>query len=78
MQDPFFNEDEYQDDWYCKDCEHGPISMEKDNCPVCGSTWLSQNDGVGDVSDEVSYEEMQDKEYGNQGVEGIYNWKDWN
>jgi len=26
----------------------------------------------------VSYEEMQDKEYGNQGVEGIYNWEDWN
>jgi hypothetical protein len=78
MQDPFFNEDEYQDDWYCKDCEHGPIGIEKDDCPVCGSTWISQNDGVGDVSDEVSYEEMQDKEYGNQGVEGIYNWEDWN
>jgi hypothetical protein len=28
--------------------------------------------------DTVSYEEMQDKEYGNQGVEGIYNWDEWN
>ena len=25
-----------------------------------------------------SWEEMQEKEYGEQGVEGIYNWEEWN
>jgi len=78
MQDPFYLEDEYVDDWYCKDCDHGPINTDKDACPVCGSTWLSQNDGGIVEDDTVSYEEMQDKEYGNQGVEGIYNWDEWN
>ena len=35
--------DEFIDDWYCKDCEHGPIGIEKDACSECGSTWDSQN-----------------------------------
>lgn len=25
-----------------------------------------------------SWEEMQEQEYGEQGVEGIYNWEEWN
>lgn len=40
------DEDEYDDDWYCKDCGHGPIGIEADDCPECGSTWSSQNEGV--------------------------------
>ena len=33
-----YDPDEFVDDWHCKDCEHGPIGIEKDACPVCGST----------------------------------------
>ena len=28
--------------------------------------------------DHDSWEEMQEQEYGDQGVEGIYNWEEWN
>jgi len=59
-------------------CEHGPIGIEKDACPVCGSTWLSQNDGAVDSDDMESLDELREKEYGNEGVEGIYNWDEWN
>ncbi len=73
-----YDPEEFVDDWYCKDCEHGPIGIEKDACPVCGSTWLSQNDGAVDSDDMESLDELRDKEYGNEGVEGIYNWDEWN
>lgn len=73
-----YDPDEFVDDWHCKDCEHGPIGIEKDACPVCGSTWISQNDGALDEDGIESLDELRDKEYGNEGVEGIYNWDEWN
>ena len=54
-----YDPEEFVDDWYCKDCEHGPIGIEKDACPVCGSTWLSQNDGAVDSDDMESLDELR-------------------
>ena len=30
--------EEYVDDWYCRNCEHGPLN-EHDCCPECGTKW---------------------------------------
>ena len=27
---------EYADDWYCMDCEHGPMDEKDDKCTRCG------------------------------------------
>ena len=37
-------EEEYVDDWSCKECGHTEISEAEDACPECGSTWAEQND----------------------------------
>ena len=29
--------DEYVDDWYCMDCEHGPMNESDDKCTRCGA-----------------------------------------
>jgi uncharacterized paraquat-inducible protein A len=29
--------DEYVDDWYCMDCEHGPMDESHDKCTRCGA-----------------------------------------
>ena len=29
--------DEYVDDWYCMDCEHGPMTEADDHCTRCGA-----------------------------------------
>ena len=29
--------DEYVDDWYCQDCEHGPMEEKDDKCSRCGA-----------------------------------------
>ena len=29
--------EEYVDDWYCMDCEHGPMNEEDDKCTRCGA-----------------------------------------
>ena len=29
--------DEYVDDWYCMDCEHGPMNEADDECTRCGA-----------------------------------------
>ena len=29
--------EEYVDDWYCMDCEHGPMNEADDECTRCGS-----------------------------------------
>ena len=34
--------DEYDDDWFCQSCEHGPIGTEKNKCPRCGTKWGEQ------------------------------------
>jgi len=28
--------EEYVDDWYCQDCEHGPMDEKDDKCDRCG------------------------------------------
>ena len=28
--------EEYVDDWYCTDCEHGPMTESDDKCNRCG------------------------------------------
>lgn len=29
--------EEYVDDWYCNDCEHGPMTESDDKCTRCGA-----------------------------------------
>ena len=29
--------EEYVDDWYCMDCEHGPMTESDDKCTRCGA-----------------------------------------
>ena len=29
--------EEYVDDWYCQDCEHGPMDEKDDKCDRCGA-----------------------------------------
>ena len=29
--------EEYVDDWYCMDCEHGPMTEADDQCTRCGA-----------------------------------------
>jgi len=29
--------EEYVDDWYCMDCEHGPMTEKDDECTRCGA-----------------------------------------
>ena len=29
--------EEYVDDWYCQDCEHGPMEEKEDKCSRCGA-----------------------------------------
>tara|TARA_S200000501_G_scaffold290718_1_gene275803 strand:- start:982 stop:1212 length:231 start_codon:yes stop_codon:yes gene_type:complete len=29
--------EEYVDDWYCMDCEHGPMGEKDDECTRCGA-----------------------------------------
>ena len=29
--------EEYVDDWYCMDCEHGPMDEKDDKCSRCGT-----------------------------------------
>lgn len=37
-------ENEYVDDWACKECGHTGISEAEEACPECDSTWAEQND----------------------------------
>ena len=52
--------EEYVDDWYCMDCEHGPMEEKDDKCTRCGaknSQFQGQEDLDGwedaDVESEV-------------------------
>ena len=29
--------EEYVDDWYCQDCEHGPMTESESHCTRCGT-----------------------------------------
>ena len=30
---------EYADDWYCRNCEYGPLNESDDKCPRCNTKW---------------------------------------
>ena len=51
--------DEYVDDWYCQDCEHGPMMESDDRCTRCGAknSQYHENEVTGwedpDVESEV-------------------------
>ena len=34
---------DYINDWYCQDCEHGPMSEGDSHCTRCGAAWEKQN-----------------------------------
>ena len=54
---------EYVDDWYCQDCEHGPMTESDDRCTRCG-TKNSQYQG-----EEITGWEDEDEM---EGVEEIW------
>ena len=57
------NEHEENEDWYCQDCEMGPIHHDKTKCPRCGFKMKNhfesdaELDEFGDPIDEKYYEE---------------------
>ena len=55
--------DEYVDDWYCMDCEHGPMTEKDDKCTRCGA----KNSQFAD--DEITGWEEEDEM---EGVEEIW------
>jgi uncharacterized paraquat-inducible protein A len=56
-------EEEDNEDWFCSDCNMGPIAEEKTKCPRCGfkhhGHWEKdvELDENGDPIDEKFYEE---------------------
>lgn len=46
---------DYIDDWYCQDCEYGPMSEGDSHCTRCGSSWEQQNGILEDNNIEPSY-----------------------
>jgi len=56
-------ETEENEDWFCDDCNMGPIDEKKTKCPRCGhkhkSHWEQEQelDENGDPIDEAYYEE---------------------
>ena len=54
--------EEYVDDWYCQDCEHGPMTEHDTHCSRCGC----KNGEV--YAEETGWEEEDEME----GVEEIW------
>jgi len=54
--------EEYVDDWYCQDCEHGPMTEGDTHCSRCGC-----KNGEA-YAEETGWEEEDEME----GVEEIY------
>ena len=55
--------EEYVDDWYCQDCEHGPMAENDTHCSRCGT----KNDEAYAV-EETGWEEEDEM----AGIEEIY------
>ena len=55
--------EEYVDDWYCQDCEHGPMSEGDTHCSRCGC-----KNGEGHAVEETGWEEEDEME----GIEEIW------
>ena len=56
-------EDEIAEDWYCDDCEHGPMMSGDTHCSRCGVKHHTQHD------DEITGWEEEDEM---EGVEEIW------
>jgi hypothetical protein len=48
-------DEDYINDWYCQDCEHGPMSKDDSHCTRCGAAWEKQNGILEDDYIEPSY-----------------------
>jgi len=55
--------EEYVDDWYCQDCEHGPMSEGDTHCSRCGT-----KNGEAYAVEETGWEEEDEM----AGIEEIY------
>ena len=55
--------EEYVDDWYCQDCEHGPMTESDSHCTRCGC-----KNGEPYAGEETGWEEEDEME----GVEEIW------
>jgi rubrerythrin len=56
--------EEYVDDWYCMDCEHGPMTESDDKCTRCGAK-NSQYHGEDEITGWEEEDEME-------GIEEIW------
>ena len=54
--------DEYVDDWYCQDCEHGPMAENDTHCTRCGckngEAYTVEETGWEDADIESEVEEI--------------------
>jgi hypothetical protein len=55
--------EEYVDDWYCQDCEHGPMTEHDTHCSRCGC-----KNGEAYAVEETGWEEEDEM----AGIEEIY------
>ena len=54
--------DEYADEWFCLECEHGPMTEKEDKCSRCGAksgkVYNNDSDGWEDEDIESEVEEI--------------------
>ena len=54
--------DEYADEWFCMECEHGPMTEKEDKCSRCGAksgkVYNDDSDGWEDEDIESEVEEI--------------------
>jgi len=54
--------DEYADEWFCLECEHGPMTEKEDKCSRCGAksgkVYNDDSDGWEDEDIESEVEEI--------------------
>ena len=54
--------EEYADEWWCRECEHGPMTEKEDKCSRCGAksgkVYNNDSDGWEDEDVESEVEEI--------------------
>ena len=54
--------EEYADEWFCLECEHGPMTEKEDKCSRCGTksgkVYDNESDGWEDEDIESEVEEI--------------------
>ena len=54
--------EEYADEWFCSECEHGPMNEKDDKCTRCGTksgkVYNNESDGWEDEDIESEVEEI--------------------